>query len=199
MNKDEPTHDPFMGREELDAQVASGELRILEADECPLSEADDRYQETHYFLSRIMGTYHQPDEFRWNLNAFLQALRNVTFIIQKVLSNEGGFTDWYEPQQEQMRSDELLRKFVEGRNVVVKQGNLAMESRAEIGIFRFREAKLGLSMPVSPSIPSEVILTEHAPTLQMLPEDHPTIGEEYGVKREWTPPRTWRRECRNPL
>src|SRR5574337_1057778 len=113
---------------------------------CPLGELDDKFQEAHYFLGRMMEEYHNPEPFRWNLNAFLQALRNVSFFLQNQLSHSEGFAEWYAGQQEVMRNDGLLRKFVEGRNLVVKQRNLTIKSKAYIGVFAYRELKMGIGM-----------------------------------------------------
>jgi hypothetical protein len=30
---------------------------------CPLEEADDRFQEAHYFINQMMHEYHQPEPF----------------------------------------------------------------------------------------------------------------------------------------
>lgn len=154
-------------------------------EECPLCEADDKYQEAHYFLGRMMEEYHNPEAFRWNLNAFLQALRSVTFFLQKQMSEYDGFNEWYASQQEAMRGDELLRKFVEGRNIVVKQRNLSMKSRAQIGVYGYRRLKMGIGMEIPAHLPSWYILTELAPKLGLVSPEHPFIGEEYGVERDW--------------
>ena len=82
-----------------------------------------------------MSTYHEPSPFRYNLNAFLQALRSVTFRLQSDLAGHADFHDWYSNQQESMRQDPLLRRFVDGRNTVVKERNLMMNSRAAVGVF----------------------------------------------------------------
>ncbi|MGQ0601715.1 MAG: hypothetical protein ACT4QE_08475 [Anaerolineales bacterium] len=101
------------------------------------------------------------------------------------MSDYEGFDEWYAEQQEIMRKDELLRKFVEGRNIVVKQRNLTIKSRAHIGVFAYRELKMGLAMPVPTHLPSWYILQEMAPKPNLLLPEHPFIGEEYGVQREW--------------
>lgn len=152
---------------------------------CPLQDTHDKYNEAHYFIEQMMVEWHRPEPFRWSMNAFLQALRNVTFYLQNELAHQDGFRAWYEGQQAQMRGDELLRKFVDGRNIVVKQRNLIVQSVAEIGMFRYRKSKLGMHVPVPAHLPSEYILREHAPKLGFLDEEHSAIGEEYGVQRTW--------------
>jgi hypothetical protein len=153
--------------------------------QCPLEDTHDKYNEAHYFLDQMMGEWHQPEPLRWSLNAFLQALRNVTFYLQKLLTPQEGFLAWYEAQQSRMRADELLRKFVEGRNVVVKQRNLVIESVAHIGVFRHRKPKLGIQLPMPAHFPSAYILSELAPKLRFIDDHRSAIGEEYGVQRTW--------------
>lgn len=168
------------------AAPADAESSAHADERCPLEETHDKYDEAHYFLEHMMLEWHRPGPLRWSMNAFLQALRNVTFYLQKQLAHEDGFRAWYEDQQAQMRADELLRKFVEGRNIVVKQRNLVAESVAQIGMFRYRKSKLGMLVPVPAYHPSEYILRVHAPKLGLLDEEHSAIGEEYGVQRTWT-------------
>lgn len=154
-----------------------------------LAETRDKYQEAHYFIERMMHEYHNPQPFRWSLNAFLQALRSVTFILQKDLSDYSGFKDWYvAEQQPSMKKEELLRRFLEGRNLVVKERNLEVNSTAQIGLYRYRKPKLWVAMNVSPHLPSAFILRETAPKLRLIDEEHAAIGEEYGVKRAWHAP-----------
>ncbi len=153
---------------------------------CPIPETEDAFAEAHHFLHQMLFQYHRPDIFRWSLNAFLQALRNVTFRLQSELKHkEGGFEDWYMKQQDIMRSDQLLHAFVEGRNIVCKRRNLLVRSRASIGCFRGRKLKGAISINIDPSMPSEYVLLEFAPKLKLVPEDHLFIGEEYGVERDW--------------
>jgi len=63
----------------------------LPISKCPLAEVDDKVGEAHYFLERMMVEYHNPAPFRWNLNAFLQALRSMSFFLQKQLKKHHGF------------------------------------------------------------------------------------------------------------
>jgi hypothetical protein len=154
--------------------------------QCPLYEPDDRLGEAHYFLAGMLQEYHNPDEFRWNLNAFLQALRNVTFVLQKTLSSSDGFDSWWPKKQTEMRQDLMLRAFVEGRNIVVKEGNLTVSSRAMLGLFRNHRSKLTLAANNVPCyIPSRVLLSSYAPKLGLIDDEHSAIGEEYGVERDW--------------
>ena len=105
----------------------------------------------------MMVEYQEPMAFRYNLNAFLQALRNVTFVRQKDLSHRYGFREWYRERRDTMRDDPLLHRFSDGRNIVVKQRSLEINSKAEIGRFRGRTLKLGFPMYVPTHMSSKHI------------------------------------------
>ena len=65
-----------------------------ETNECPLAETVMTSScEAHYFMEQMMNEYHDPIFFRFNLNAFLQALRSVTYVLQKEFSSRDGFKD----------------------------------------------------------------------------------------------------------
>lgn len=155
---------------------------------CPLAEADDKFQEAHYFLEGMMRHYHEPEPFRWNLNAFLQALRSVTFIIQKTLARVDGFQTFWAAQQQEMRADDLLRRLLEGRNIVVKQRNLFIHSKAVLGVFNDRRLRVGMSFDVPAHVPSAYLLEQHASKLDLIRESRDALWEEYGVERQWYAP-----------
>jgi len=150
-----------------------------------LKDTSDKFAEAHYFLEQLMLEYHNPQPFRWNLNAFLQALRNVTFFLQHDLNEFHGFRDWYEKLQESMKNDLLLRKFRDGRNIIVKQHNLNIKSTAHIGIYRNRKLKLAINLEIPNNIPSNQLLKTMTVKLDLIDKEHFAIGEEYGIKREW--------------
>lgn len=154
---------------------------------CPIPLAHDKFHEAHYFLGRILDEYHQPMPFRWNLNAFLQALRTVTLMLQKELHGRDGFEAWYGPWRQRMRSDLLLRRCLEGRNVIAHHGSLARRSYVEMGLFRYREFKLGLGVPLDLDLPSAVLLERFARNFigKFIDEEHSTIGEQFGIRRKW--------------
>lgn len=154
---------------------------------CKIPNTHDKFEEAHYFLYMMIYNYHSADGFRFNMNAFIQALRNITFSIQSEKRNIPNFDKWYEEKQQWMRDAPLLRKFVEGRNVVVKRGNLKIKSEAYIGLFRYREHKLGMLVPVNPFEDSKYLLRiaeEHYVGF-LIDEEHSAIGEQCGILRKW--------------
>jgi hypothetical protein len=53
----------------------------------------------------MAGEYHDLHAFRYNLNAFVQALRNITFMLQSEEGKPASFEAWYREKQDNMRSD----------------------------------------------------------------------------------------------
>lgn len=159
----------------------------MEQEKSPLPSTVDKYLEAHYFLWMMAQQYHNPHTFRFNLNAFIQALRNITFMLQSERNKPAKFDEWYASRQEELRQDDLLRRFVEARNLVVKQETLATKSKAFLGVFRHRRCKLGLQGEVSPFSDS-VELLERAKKFMVgfyIDEQHSSIGEEIGIQRTW--------------
>lgn len=95
---------------------------------CPTPTAHKRLEEAHVFWHRCLDNYQEPEAFRVDLNAGIQALRNVTFALQKEMRHLDGFEEWYSPWQHAMRSSPVLRWIVKARNAIVKEGDLVAES-----------------------------------------------------------------------
>jgi len=138
----------------------------------------------------MLQNYHYPDRFRFNLNAFIQALRNTTFILQSEDNKPDGFEAWYAQKQEEMRSNTLLRNFVQARNVIVKQAELEAQSKCALGLFRYKKLKIALSPDLPPCIDSYVLLEKAKSFVYplFLPLDHSAIGEQAGIERTWVFP-----------
>jgi hypothetical protein len=69
----------------------------------------------------------------------------------------------------------------DGRNI----RQFFLKSTAHIGVFKHRRQKIGITIEVSVGLPSAVILTEDVANLDLIPDDHPSSGEEYSVLRDW--------------
>lgn len=82
----------------------------------------DKIAEADYFLVRMHETAGEPDAFRFNYSAFVSAARSTTFVLQNVMRDVPGFSDWYAEQQAALKGDAVARFFVEARNNVLKTG-----------------------------------------------------------------------------
>jgi len=101
---------------------------------CPVSDVHARLVDAHRLWHQALENYEDPDGFRTYLNACIQALRNVTFVLQKNKESIPSFEEWYSDWQERMRADETLRWIVDARNQIVKEGDLATTSVARVAV-----------------------------------------------------------------
>jgi hypothetical protein len=95
---------------------------------CPIPLTHLRLQDAHDGWHLVQRAYHKPPKFRRELNALLQSLRNVTFILQAEKRSIPDFDEWYAEQQKMMRQRPVMKWAVESRNHVVKQGDLETRS-----------------------------------------------------------------------
>jgi hypothetical protein len=161
----------------------------------PLPAAADKLHEAMYFYTKMMETYHEPEIFRFNLNAFIQSQRSIEDILATEMSDKhvSHRRHWLKKARERLEANTLLGKFRNLRNFVVHQGMLRAKSRAFVGIFKYRKRKLGFAFEVDPFTDSRDLLRNAVKTfagnedhpLIWIDEDHLFIGEEYGVERTW--------------
>jgi|SRR3989338_949614 len=154
---------------------------------CPIPSTHEKCAEARYFLVQCLFSYHTPQPFIFNLNAFIQAIRNITFMLQSENSKLIGFQEWYEHKREEMRMQPTLRRLVEARNIVVKQNSLTSKSSVACGLFRGRRMKLSMSTDIPPFAKTEKLLeiTSKFVCNMFLGGKHEIIGEQAGVERTW--------------
>lgn len=151
-----------------------------------IPDTHQKFKEAAYFLGKCADHYHVPLEFQFNLNAFIQALRNTTFMLQSEPKKPEGFDVWYKSKQTEMKEIDLLRRFVQARNIVVKQSSLTARSTALMGVFRGRRYKLGTQGSVPLLAPSAWILERLKANVGLLmDEKHSEPWEQFGVQRTW--------------
>lgn len=154
--------------------------------ECPIQDTHQKFNEATYFLGKSAEHYHVPLEFQFNLNAFIQALRNTTFMLQSEPKKPAGFDSWYASKQTQMKDNDLLRRFVQARNIVVKQSSLTTRSTASFGLFRGRRFKLGMQGSLPLHLPSAWLLDRLKANVGfLLDEEHSQPWEQFGIHRTW--------------
>lgn len=101
------------------------------------STIEQRLYETSKFWSDCDENYHELKEFIPSLNALIQSLRNLTFIVQSYKSIIPDFDSWYSSKQIEMRNDIYLRWAHEARNTVVKSSNLKLKSKTTIELLNW--------------------------------------------------------------
>lgn len=111
---------------------------------CVVPKTHARLEQAHALWHEALAAYHDPELFVTKLNALIQALRTVTWVLQKEFGNSKEFKSWYEAWQDTMAADERLRWALAVRNEVEHQGDLETSSVAHV-----RVVAPGLSAPVS--------------------------------------------------
>lgn len=154
---------------------------------CPIPSTHARCIEAQYFLEQSLLHYHSPQPFLHNLNAFIQALRNITFMLQSELNHQEKFGLWYDTKRAEMRSLPQLKRMVDARNIVVKQKSLAACSKVSCGLFRGRRMKLSMSTDIKPFTDTRTLLIATVRFVDdfFLAGKHEQVGEQAGVERAW--------------
>jgi hypothetical protein len=78
--------------------------------------AHDRFVEAYYFLRQMDTNYHESALLRYNLNAFLAALKAVHELLQKELE-QAGHVQWWKERKKEFRDDPVRSRFSKGRNI----------------------------------------------------------------------------------
>jgi hypothetical protein len=101
---------------------------------CPIPKTHARLDQCHSMWHEALDAYSDPDLFTGNLNAVIQGLRNVTWVLQKELKHQDGFEEWYRAQQASLESDPRMKWLVSARNRIEKQGDLDTKSTAHVRV-----------------------------------------------------------------
>lgn len=134
----------------------------------------------------MLDNYHYPSEFRFSLNAFLQAARSITLLLQKELPKEEKFQDWYKTHQEIMSRDEDLKLLNSLRVTVVHLSSLIPASTMWIGHFKYGKQRLGFGDFTNPMTYSFNALLAARKHMQSYVHPHRMwTGEELGIERVW--------------
>lgn len=159
------------------------------SDVCPLYDSHDKLEESFHFLLMMAFSYHKPDEFRFNLDAFLQSLRSVTWMLQKDKTKIPNFHEWYADKQNEMIKNPCLKKVSDTRTTIVHKHSLRARSKVDVGLYRGRKQKLCISFNnIDPFLDSKTIFNKIVPQfakIGFIDKEHSAIDEQLGIKREW--------------
>jgi len=138
-----------------------------------IKSAIDRFQEAHFWIHMMEQFYHSANPFRWYLNVFLKAIKEVPQIIQMELQNVAEFPQWFKEVRNLLHSDPLLHALSKQRDFVVHKGMLVPKSEGILGITEGRGMKLGLTFPVHPLDDSDHAMERY---LHFVLETSDTLG-----------------------
>ena len=154
---------------------------------CPVPLAHDRLDEAHYFLHRMTekATYHRPNFFRYNTNAFLSALKAVDDMLLGEMKRVGQ-SAWLQKRRDELRTDPVLSRFRKGRNIVIHERAIVEASQIRTGLFRWNILKNAIEQEVRHDWSSDEILERIVKPHfigWLLDEEHSEIGMQLGVYR----------------
>jgi hypothetical protein len=101
---------------------------------CPLPNTHSRLSQGHQLWHQMLDTYNSPSGFMANLNATIEALRNVTFMLQKEKHVIPDFDKWYDEWREKMRADSVMTWLCKARTTLVHSSDLETKSTARATI-----------------------------------------------------------------
>jgi hypothetical protein len=141
---------------------------------CPIRGTHTRLHRCHTLWHQAQREYSNPEEFCTNLNSTIQALRTVTWILQKEHDAIPDFDPWYAAWQERMRDDPVMKWLVEARNRIEKQGDLKTYSSARLSVLADWDG------------PYPIVEAEVDPLLstQEIPAKLPELDVPPGIRRE---------------
>lgn len=155
---------------------------------CPIPKTHRRLVEAHLLWHQALTQYQDPEAFRANLNAAIQALRNVTFILQSEKHEFSNFDDWYEPWQERLKANPILKWLKDARNTIVKQGELETNSTAVVKLVTWRDHVLA-ELSVPPDMAPSLII-RNVPVVELVKNIHIPPGDLKNaalvIERRWT-------------
>jgi len=129
--------------------------QLDELKSCPVPVTHRRLRHCHMLWHQAMDRYHEAEQFRANLNATIEALRTVSFMLQNEKGAFGDFDKWYEPWRTRLKNDSFSRWLNDARVTVVHQQDLDSYSVAEIRLLTYEQntvATIPIPIHTSPSV-----------------------------------------------
>ena len=154
-----------------------------------LANALDRLTEAHWWIHEMDRHYHYALPFRYYLNSFLRALKEVPQILMMEMQNTLGFKKWYKEATREVYEDELLTYLFKQRDLVVHRSMLLPQSKALYGITEGCGLKAGIGGEVDPQLDSVdvmfryiVVAAERGDWFGLLRDDEESLP---CVERQW--------------
>lgn len=153
---------------------------------CPLPNTHNRLAQAHRLWHQAAAAYDDAEGFQANLNSLIEALRNVTFVLQNEKANIPHFDEWYQSWRDKFKADPVLLWLHNARTTVVHKSDLEVMSKATAKIHTNLNL-VALSMEVPPTMPTLIICQALVDTL---PEPFASNKKDLllSVERSWCVP-----------
>lgn len=120
---------------------------------CPHSHIEaalDRWSECHWHIHQMEANYHAPDLFRYSLNSFIRAVKEIPQILSMELQNHQTYKKVFKPLINSLDSSALISVLHKKRNFIVHKGMLEVLSKGAVGTTEGRGIKISIPFPVAP-------------------------------------------------
>ena len=101
------------------------------------------------------ASYHDPEPFRYSLNSFIRAAKEVPLILKHELQRDARTFKVVSPLVENLMKNELFHVLKKRRDFIVHQGMLELNSRGSVGTVEGRMVKITFPFRVDPSESSD--------------------------------------------
>lgn len=120
---------------------------------CKLKNLHEKFHQAFILWEQALHSYFNPEIFITNINATIQALRNITFALQNKKGLFPDFDKWYQPWQEQLKADKYMRWLCDSRTKIVHKDDFQINSFATIRVFNYTttylaDYKIPIEMPL---------------------------------------------------
>lgn len=153
---------------------------------CPVPNAHGRLLQADRLWHQALNAYDDPEGFQANLNATIEALRNVTFVLQSEQDLLPEFPAWYSKWRERLKQDRVARWLHDARTTVVHRSDLETNSTA-IATVHTNLPLASLTVPVPPFVPT-LLACQHLATTLPEPLRSDPADLIFAVERRWTVP-----------
>lgn len=99
----------------------------------PIEPTLDRWQECHWHIHQMEAHYHDPEPFRYSVNSFIRAAKEVPLILMADLERHPEVRKVINTQLEQLKRNPLFATLQTQRNFLVHRGMLDLQSRGSVG------------------------------------------------------------------
>lgn len=157
-----------------------------------LESSFDRLNEAEWHIRKMEEHYHQADQYRWSLNSFLRALKEVLQLVTMEVQHHEELREWYKEERKSISQDPIVGFLFKQRDIVVHKARLKPASKGTVGFTKGRGIKLGIGMPINPLEDSETAMLHYiwyaakeSDFLGILYTEEDGGGEYSCVEREW--------------
>ena len=152
-----------------------------EMKQCPFSIinfACDRLFEARWHLKNAKQLFHEPDGFRYSINAFIRCTKEIPGMISKEMQNKNNYQSEIKPIIEELNKNPLFQMLKQKRDFIVHHGKLEIKSTGRIGITELRIDKISMPFPVHPNEPSSHAYKRFLDTCKRVPMYRSLLGPD---------------------